>query len=373
VRRPGSGRREGAPGKWSVATGACMLPLVAGCASFHEAPDDASTPRDAAAASDAGGDGRRVDAPGTNRGDARRDEADATSTDGRTSDSGVTAPLWTAEVSGVFSLALNAVWGSSATDVYAVGASGTVVHSTGGGVWTTQTTPFAIGDFYSVWGSSATDVYAVTTIGDVCHSTGDGSWSCATVAEDLTAIWGPGPAARYVVSDLGVITKLSGASTAVTEEDSHAAFGLFGIWGSSAGDLYASADNGEVLHSAGDGVWTAEPGGQPGAGGTLWGSGARDVYLAGGTTLYHSTGDGTWTSQPAPTTVPLGGVWGSGATDVYAAGGQGTVLHSKGDGQWAAQPTGSSADLYAVWGSGAGDIYVVGDSGAILHRTAASN
>src|SRR5207244_9059781 len=53
-----------------------------------------------------------------------------------------------------------AVWGSSASNVYAVGASG-VFHSRSGGFFTAEAVP---GTPLSVWGSGAADVYT-TEIG----------------------------------------------------------------------------------------------------------------------------------------------------------------------------------------------------------------
>jgi len=347
--------------------GAALVPmLVAACASFHEdsATPDAHAPRLDAALRDA----RLPDA--THGRDAPETSDVARPVDAKGADA-APGPAWSAEVSGVFGDDLNAVWGSSATDVYAVGGNGTIVHSKGDGVWTTQPSQFAIGSFLGVWGSGATQVYAVTDAGYICSSVGTGTWSCSTVAQDLTAVCGPAAESYYyVVSQLGVITRVTGPMSQVSEEDTGGAFGFFGIWGSSATDVYAAADDGQIFHSTGTGTWTSEPGGQMGAGGTVWGSSAADVYAAGGTVLYHSSGGGTWTIAPTPTsvTVTLSGVWGSAASDVYVVGDRGTVLHTTGAGAYTTEVTASSSNLFAVWGSGAGDVYAVGSGGAILHR-----
>ena len=64
---------------------------------------------------------------------------------------------------------LNAVWGSSATDVYAVGSSGTILHFDGN-AW--QAIPSGTtATLYGVGGSSATDVY-VTGDGTILHYDG---------------------------------------------------------------------------------------------------------------------------------------------------------------------------------------------------------
>src|SRR5438045_2271975 len=62
---------------------------------------------------------------------------------------------------------LAGVWGASATDVYAVGANGTLVHSTNGSTFAKYAgvnAPPSTTTFHDVWGSSA-GVYAVGTDG----------------------------------------------------------------------------------------------------------------------------------------------------------------------------------------------------------------
>lgn len=69
---------------------------------------------------------------------------------------------------------LNGVWGGSATDVFAVGDNGTILHYNGS-TWSAMssgTTQALAG----VWGSSGTDVYAVGAWNTVLHYNGTG-WS----------------------------------------------------------------------------------------------------------------------------------------------------------------------------------------------------
>ena len=68
---------------------------------------------------------------------------------------------------------LNKVWGTSSTDLYAVGEAGTVWHRKGT-TWALETTP-ATSHLLTVFGCSATDVYAVGGQ-DVLHSDG-ATWS----------------------------------------------------------------------------------------------------------------------------------------------------------------------------------------------------
>ena len=110
---------------------------------------------------------------------------------------------------------LESVWGSSATDVFAVGDIGTILHYDGN-TWSGQASG-STNWLYGVWGSSATDVLAVGEGETILHFDGN-TWS--------------GQA-----SGTGV--------------------GLWGVWGSSATDVFAVGGNGgigqgTILHYDGD-------------------------------------------------------------------------------------------------------------------------
>src|SRR5438477_52756 len=80
--------------------------------------------------------------------------------------------------------------GASATDIYAVGNPGVILHSAGDGTWTPQTSPITTGKFAGAWGSGAGDLYVVGDAGTL-HSTGDGKWELyATGSAQLTSISG---------------------------------------------------------------------------------------------------------------------------------------------------------------------------------------
>ena len=71
---------------------------------------------------------------------------------------------------GVPSSTFYAIWGSSSTDVYAVGDGGTILHYDGN-TWSNM--PSGTSDTLSaVWGSSSSDVYTVGTNGIILHYSG---------------------------------------------------------------------------------------------------------------------------------------------------------------------------------------------------------
>jgi hypothetical protein len=104
---------------------------------------------------------------------------------------------------------LYGVWGSSGTDVFAVGGSGTIMHYDGS-AWSAMSSG-TTDLLFSVWGRSATDVFAVGGNGTILHHDGR-AWSA-----------------------------MSSGTT------NH----LEGVWGSSASDVFAVGNGGTILHYAG--------------------------------------------------------------------------------------------------------------------------
>ena len=69
---------------------------------------------------------------------------------------------------------LNGVWGTSSSDLFAVGMIGTILHYEGT-EWSDMTSGTTQG-LYAVWGTSSSDVYAVGTYGVILHYDGT-QWS----------------------------------------------------------------------------------------------------------------------------------------------------------------------------------------------------
>ncbi|MBF0497110.1 MAG: hypothetical protein HQK58_11145, partial [Deltaproteobacteria bacterium] len=72
-------------------------------------------------------------------------------------------------ISGLTASSLSGIWGSSGTDIFAVGTSGTIMHYDGN-LWTAMTSN-TTKTLLSVWGSSSTDVFAVGEDGVIMHYT----------------------------------------------------------------------------------------------------------------------------------------------------------------------------------------------------------
>jgi photosystem II stability/assembly factor-like uncharacterized protein len=183
---------------------------------------------------------------------------------------------------------LNDVFAASPSDVYTVGYDGNILHTTGDGTWSLQSSP-TIERLVGVWGSSETDIYAVGNAGTIVHSTGDGTW---------------------------------------VPQDSGVAVNLIEVWGTSATNIYAVGFGGTILHSTGDGTWTPQSSGvtydllgMGGGSGRVYAVGRADELLV-------SSTDGVWTAMPLGVDVTqLDAVLFLSPSDIYLVGSPGVILH----------------------------------------------
>jgi hypothetical protein len=278
---------------------------------------------------------------------------------------------WTSEDSGS-TVGLEAVWGSGPHDVYVAAITGRVVHSTGDGHWTAVATP-PQAVMKAVWGASPSDVWV--TGEQVWHSSNHGaSWSVSTPPDALWALAGRGPADLFALGHNGGFFHGDGTTWRVERPDDGNTGGNLSI--ASDGTVFAVGPNGtvcdgphaQVWSTTGDGTWHRRFHGDD-----LYGVAVADashIYaVAADGTLLFSAGDGQWTVQETGVSEPLIGVWAS-PTRVWAVGGHGTILRSSGDGTWTSEASGTTSSLYAVWASSDDDVFAVGGFGEIRHRTA---
>ncbi len=259
---------------------------------------------------------------------------------------------WSQQV-GRADLVLRAVWGSAANDVYAVGAwfdvgEGAILHYDGMR-WERETGPsFGSNDppplvfFSSVAGSSATDVFVVGTVSTdffkedavIAHYDGT-TWSLMPVSDpDFLILSDVSASSDHEVYAVGTIH--------IPDEERFAAVVL----------RYDGAEWRRVLEEDDvelHAVW-AGPNGEAfavGAEGAIW----------------HYDGT-SWSAMTNPSSDNLFEVWGSSVTDVFAVGDRGTILHYDGAGWSATNPT--DKQLFDVWGSSPFEVFAVGDEGTIL-------
>ena len=274
------------------------------------------------------------------------------------------------------------VWGSSSTNVFAVGSSATIRHYDGSTWKYMNPHTTSVSSIEGVWGSSGS-VFAVRydwtsdpQIGGVLQYNG-GTWSEMESLEGsppLYDVWSCSSGHVFVVGDVWVEDGDSGSTIyhydgnwrLMRFEDDPVA-SLDGVWGSSDSDVFAVGDNGTILHYNGT-TWSRMSSGTNQYLFGVWGSSATDVFAVGDNgTILHYNGT-TWSLMFSDPNKYLFGVWGSSDTDVFAVGLDGTILHYNGT-TWIPMSSGTDESLEGVWGSSSTDVFAVGSSGTILHYT----
>jgi hypothetical protein len=143
------------------------------------------------------------------------------------------------------------VWGSSASDVWLVGAGSTILHWDGN-AWSTGPgvpNPDPAGSISRVSGNAAANVWAIGVLGGATvslHWTG-ASWAQANiqVSVRLHDISSTGPYDAWVVGDRGTIMRWDGGSWTGMESDTGQ--DLFAVWGVSQTEAWALGRNGTIV------------------------------------------------------------------------------------------------------------------------------
>jgi hypothetical protein len=284
------------------------------------------------------------------------------------------------ELSGTGSAVLYDVGGSSPTDVFAVGATGTweccgtIMHYDGVH-WSEMPAPDVPGALLGVWANSASDVFTVGEAGTILHYDGT-AWVAmeGETTADLAGVWGSSPSDVFAVGAGGTVLHYDGQSWSPMSVPSGGA-SLAGIWGSSGTDVFTVGDHGAILHYDGA-SWVQMLGGASSLH-RVWGSSATDVFAVGevGTVLHY---DGTsWKRVTVPITHYLSGIWGTADQQVFVVGGQfvggvrnwywaegPVVLHYDGEGWGVTEPTVAAA-LLGAWGTSE-DVFLVGSGPMVL-------
>jgi uncharacterized protein YjdB len=270
--------------------------------------------------------------------------------------------LWAPMASGTTDN-LAGVWGTSTSDVFAVGGR-TVLHYNGASWSQVFTTDYAFG-LMGVWGSSSADVFASGSGGTVVHYDGT-FWSVASGGTSgmLSRLWGASPVDVYASSWDGTIEHFNGSSWSPMTMD--ATVGKEGLWGASVRDVYAT---GQQLAWHFDGTsWNDVSTGINKFVKDVWGMSPADIYAAGLGNVFHYGGTG-WTRILYDAPIEIRAIWGSSNTDVYFAGkgsgGQAAVVHFDGS-SWTMMDNLASQQLEAIWGSPSGSVFAVGGAGTIL-------
>lgn len=289
-------------------------------------------------------------------------------------DAAPAGPQWRTVLDNLDS-ALLSVWGTSQTDVWAVGGplgnegfEATVLRFDGQ-VWKDQK-PGGTSSYWWVHGTSASDVWLVGEKGRITH------WDGVAFAEvpsntdaTLFGVWAAAPNDAWAVGGTpdspsatnDVVLHWDGASWKPEALPEKKKVALFKIWGSSPTDLYAVGEAGIIWHRV-QNTWTREGEGiSTGRLTTVTGCSANEIYAVGGRDVLMSNGT-TWSRAPIDQLKLVNDVNGVACDKgrVVIAGGGSLKLRFV-DGAWVSD-FGSEpfTDLHSTWIDPSGAAWAVG-------------
>jgi hypothetical protein len=261
------------------------------------------------------------------------------------------------------------LWGRSASDVWAVGEGGTILHWSGSD-W--QDSPS--GTTYplrGVWGTATNDVWAVGDPDNTRHWDGR-AWTPVLLGtpDYQNAVW------AYRTDDVWVAAGSMYHWNGLHWMPYPTRGNPWAIRGTDASNAWAVGEANTALHWDGNG-WThvAMPiAAQVDLSGISIISDA-DIWVVGGVaglqgTTVHWDGT-TWERVTSGTETKLYDVWSATTNDVWAVGQGGTVLHWDGQG-WSLVQAPVTVKLWAIWGSGPGEFWIAGDQGTLVRYQASS-
>ena len=269
---------------------------------------------------------------------------------------------WSSVESGT-TVHLNAVWGTSGSNVWAVGAAGTILHWNGT-KWSTVPSG-TTATLSGISGTSATDVWAVGQGGTTLHYDGV-SWTAAPNAPlNLVRVWNSSPTDVWATGNYPVPIHYNGTSWQnVTPQQVNPPLGL---WGFSAHDVWAvrtASGSGWIFHGDLTGWGAPVKSFDNTRLNAIWGSSPSDIWTVGVQAAAHYNGV-TWSLSGGAGGV-LNAISGSSASNVWAVGDDGKIAHYDGS-MWLTVPRFVLARLNGVWVNSPTDVWAVGANGVILH------
>ncbi|GEM_PF-3246471 len=277
-------------------------------------------------------------------------------------------------------------------DIWAVGVSGGIVHSSDGSVWTPQNAGVSE-SLFSVWAQSASDVWASGAKGVVLHYNGSG-WSTVVPPSTYDESWGitasttadAWKAGTDSAGTQGTIQIYNGSTWTTEHTLATGLRDVFAMAGSTT-DVFAVGYNGTVLQRAG-GAWapmTPAFTASPNALYVVWGSAASNLFVGGedasasGAGVWDFNGSG-WSAQhtgfAGGASERVYAIFGFSPSVVYAASNTGNLYAYQGSQAWSditnQLGAGPFKGFNGMWGSSASDVYLVGNGGQAFHYDGSS-
>ena len=250
-----------------------------------------------------------------------------------------------------------------------MGENGTIIHFNGS-TWSTTGKPTEE-NLYGIWGSSGTDIFAVGDNKTIVRYDTEKGWenvSTSLPTVNLRDVWGSSANDVYAVGEGGFIAHFN--SSTWSQVTSPTTKTLKGIWGNASNNYVAVGEDGKVVDY--DGFdWSEMASGTTADLQEVWGSASDNIYAVGESgTIIHSDGS-DWSGITSPTSANLRGIWGSAADNVYAVGEHGCILYYDGT-EWIKLDSGTQDNLMSTFGTLNPRVMIVGYDGNITGITGPS-
>lgn len=285
---------------------------------------------------------------------------------------------------------INSIWPISATELWSVGYSGTILHGTAineAKITWSDVSAVARDHFIALSGSSASDFWALGASGTLLHYV-HGAWTAdgppphnsqpftasAILSNRADDIWVAGYYAAGTAINPAILHRTGDAAAAWTQDTSASGVATVqfkALWGNDSEHLWAlgsdsAAKTQVLLRRSGSLQWlpVALPPELLSELTALWGSSSEEVWAVGRAGATVRCGSSQCSQVASGTLADLATVWGSGADDIWA-GGNGTTLRWNGT-AWSSLVSASPFNISRIWGSSATDLWAIG-GGRLLH------
>ncbi|HYH79312.1 MAG TPA: hypothetical protein VEX86_05935 [Longimicrobium sp.] len=276
------------------------------------------------------------------------------------------------------------LWGSSATNVYAANNTGILRYD--GTAWS-HVEAVRWRGMYDVYGTSASNVWAVGENGMILRFNGT-AWTAwrfdgTTVAPYDLNTWElpgenvslrsvfpiPGTSLIGIVGDGGTALVYDGSSFSTwSVYNTGDGADITHVWGTSYFNLYVTTDDGRLQRFDGNDLSTVSGVTAPGGMKSVWGTASNNVYAVGGGGMLWRYNGSSWSRIRLPTRGTLYAVYGTSASNVFVAGSDGALYRFNGT-TWTPEKHGvANTQVHAFWTASNGDTFLAGAGGLIAKR-----
>jgi len=254
---------------------------------------------------------------------------------------------------------LNAVWGRSLEDVYAVGDSGMILHFNGTQCIKMQSN--TSNNLNSIWGNDDT-IFAVGESGTIIYYNGQ-EWknSSSGTFNYLNGVWGINNEI-YSVGGAGTVLYYNG--TTWVEQPSITFNSLNAIWGMTINNVFAVGNSGTIIHFNGT-TWSELSSNTFMDLNSIWGN-ENLIFTVGyaGTVIKYD--ESSWETPGKNGNLSLNCVWGDASDNVYTVGRNGTIYRYDGTEWHSNNFSDLNTTLNGIWGF-SGSQFIVGDGGLFIY------